>query len=130
MWCAPDAVARITGWTREQVWLHIRWVRERAGRRFGDLPRSGTRDSEYHDALRRAGWEVIPVPLTRRLRTIRELRSIAAGGWVLASQRRHVFAFHGRRDRWRDETIAPVYAIHRVVRAKRERREGADGKNP
>lgn len=95
MYCGPDAVACLTGWTRDQVWMHVRALREQQGKRFGVHPRGGTYASEMVHAIERAGYEVRQVHIPRmRLREFARL--YGRDDNYLLRQRGHFFAWQMR----------------------------------
>jgi len=93
MYCAAVTVASITGWTPDQVWLHVRALREAKGQRVTRHPRGGICQSEYEDALKRAGWEVVSRDHNRRMRYGEWCRTIGRHGVWMLHQHRHVFAY-------------------------------------
>jgi hypothetical protein len=116
MYCGPDAVARLTGWTRDQVWLHIRALREQQGKALRDHPYGGTCMGEYHDALARAGYVVERIFDQRRMRYDVFVRDYGRTGMWLLHQRNHVFA------RKSGDPIRVPHAI--ITAAYRVRRRG------
>lgn len=93
MWCGPNAVAYVIDWDRDQVWLHIRSLREQAGRRMTDRPIGGTHVSECLDAIARAGYQATPVwDGSRRVRYGDFVRGEGRRGSWLLLQSRHFFS--------------------------------------
>lgn len=92
MYCGPNAVAYLTGWTRDQVWLHIRWFRELNGERLTDHPRGGTTAGECRSALERAGYDVERVFYGKRVRYGDFVRGEGRTGCWLLRQHGHLFA--------------------------------------
>jgi hypothetical protein len=93
MWCGPNAVADLTNWTRDQVWLHIRWLREQRGQRLPDKPRGGTTTDETLNALERAGYRVTPLFRGRRVRLSKFIKTEGWRGRWLLRQNNHIFAY-------------------------------------
>lgn len=101
MWCGPNSVAYLTHWTREQVWLHVRYLREQRGQRLPDLPVGGVEVGDILDAINRAGYDAEPVwPDARRMRYDRFVsmygrcaRLRYATAKYLLLQNRHFFAW-------------------------------------
>lgn len=96
MWCGPAAASALTGWSMDQVWLHIRALRETKGRRLTDVPLGGTGVTEISDAIRRAGYELVAVFENRRVRYADFRRQFRTGKY-LCLQHRHLFAHIGSR---------------------------------
>lgn len=115
MYCGPNAVAYLTGWTRDQVWLHIRALREQRGRALRDHPYGGTQTVECIDALARAGYAVTMVFQNRRVRYADFLREHGRTGMWLLHQNRHLFA-RKTGDRM-NHPSAIITAAYRVTRA-------------
>ena len=93
MWCGPDAVARLTGWTRNDVWLHLRYVREQEGKPLPNVPHGGTYFSELKSAVERAGYELIPAWYgVRRMRYRDFVREHGKSGRWFCRQAHHFFA--------------------------------------
>lgn len=116
MYCGPNTIARATGWTRDQVWLHIRYLREQRGRKLTDHPYGGTTTDECMNALNRAGFVAVPVFRDKR----RRLADFAAkegktGTWIIY-QSRHFFCWKAG-DPIRYPNAVLVHAW-RVVRVK------------
>lgn len=116
MYCGPNAVAKLTGWTRDQVWLHIRWLRERAGKRLTDHPVGGTQTSECIDALTRAGFTVTPVFTFKRVRYGDFVRGEGRRGMWLLRQHNHLFARKaGDPVRYPDAIIVAAYRVTKHI---------------
>lgn len=116
MWCGPDAIARVTGWTRADVWLHVRWYREQHGKTFGDVPRGGTNTGELWSALNRAGFTAIP-EWEGSKRVPYETFKRGRRGVYLVLQRRH-FAVHDHREPWRKgPNYSPILKAWRIAKA-------------
>lgn len=123
MWCGPDAVARLTGWTRIQVWLHIRWLRERQGRTLTDVPRGGTNCTELFSALDRAGFAAVPWGLGVRRMDYRVFaRTVGRSGRWLVLQRKH-FDVHDAREPWPDPPGGGRHAA--IIKAWHVRRKAS-----
>lgn len=110
MWCGPLAVSKLTGWTTDQAWLHMRALREQAGERLPEKPRGGTTVLEVLSALDRAGFMVVeitckPMPYELFRKTVGR-----RGRW-LCNQPGHLFGYiaPGR----------PVPRASRIIRAYR-----------
>ena len=93
MYCVAYAVAELTGWTRDQVWLHVRWLREQNGKRLTDHPYGGIATYEARNALIRAGYEPEVVFTNRRMRLRDFVREYGKSGNYFLKQNGHVFAF-------------------------------------
>lgn len=96
MWCGPDAVARVTGWTREQVWLHVRWYRERRGSTLPNpVPKGGTHVPELLSAVVRAGFRVTTQsPILNLTPDDWEVRIGGTGCWLVLV-RKHFCVYDG-----------------------------------
>lgn len=116
MWCGPTAVARLTGWSRDQVWVHVRALRERRGDRMTDKPYGGVAYTDLLNALDRAGYVAELVFTNRRMRYGDFAKRIARSGRWLVMQRRHTFAHFG------GEQIHPTTANAVIIGAYRVRR--------
>jgi hypothetical protein len=118
MYCGPYAVAKLTGWTKDQVWLHIRWLREQQGKRLTDHPIGGTQTTECISALERAGYDVTPVFTRKRMRYDAFLKQHGTGGRWLLRQHNHFFArLPGDRVH---HPRAIIVSAYRVTKRKRE----------
>lgn len=115
MWCGPSAVAALIGWTPDQVWLHVRAVREQKGQRLTDLPVGGTHVWELEDAVKRAGYQLIPVFRNRRMR-YHDFRLEYRTGKYLCHQSRHLFAHIGCKP-WRGAGRGIILDAWRLERA-------------
>lgn len=139
MWCGVDAVARVTGWTRDQVWLHMRWHRERKGATIPDVPRGGTDRDEQWSALYRAGFMATGAWEGPRRMTYDDFRRQYGrkGVWIVL-QSRHL-AVHDARNPWpagrREwDTRSRQYVVrevryNRIIKAWRIERR-TDGTDP
>lgn len=124
MWCGPDAVAMITGWTRHDVWLHIRALREKRGKRLTVRPNGGTFLHETVDTLKRAGCELdggrLPRPITYRAFCADMGKE---GVWFLRRSR-HVFVHGlGPTDESPRRMITHAYRIVKRPTTKRHAKE-------
>ena len=112
MWCGPDAVARLTEWDRHQAWLHIRYLREKAGaRRMTDKPRGGTYTIEILKCFERAGFSAARVPIPEGCRTLRKFWAYYKNefrGGVFIEVRGHFIAL-------RPSDPLPLYYAHRPI---------------
>lgn len=116
MWCGPLAVAHVTGWTPDQVWLHCRWHREQRGQRFSDAPRGGTYLHELDDAFRRAGFRMVKLwPSDRRVRYGDFVKNEGkVGRWFLVQHGHYFSRKPGDAVRKPNAIILQAYKIERI----------------
>ena len=112
MWCGPNAVAYLSGWTRDEVWLHIRAIREKQKRRLTAKPVGGTYLHELRHTLERAGFTVEPVFHGRRMQYRAMVREYGDGLWLLR-QNGHIFARKPGDPILPTSVITDAYRVHR-----------------
>lgn len=129
MWCVPTAVAALTGWSREKVWLDILAERHERGRRLTNLPgridqpHGGLHAAEAIRSLERSGHRVIDLwPGTRRW-TVAEFckhadtHAVDRGEGLLVLQRMHLGYYGDSLDHTLIDGL-PVAKAWRVVRVR------------
>lgn len=116
MWCGCYAAEELTGWTKTQVWLHVRALWERRGRRFRDKPYGGIPTMDILSAIERAGFTATEVFHDRRIRYGDFVRRYPDGNYLML-QNRHLFAHvRGQRPAELDAERAVIVAAWRISR--------------
>lgn len=118
MYCVAHAVAKVTGWDYQQVWLHVRWCREQQGKRLTDHPYGGIAAYEMRSALERAGFEPVQVFVNRRVRYAKFARTLGRTGYWILRQNGHVFAHYPGKTLSPGKGRAVIVAAYRIEKKR------------